>query len=67
MANAASFQLYPVWKAGEVFIATKSRIFESSVTFVLLCGNKAWKVAPRITNDLQTFINKCLRKSFKIL
>jgi hypothetical protein len=67
MANGASIQLYLVWKAGEVSIATKLRIFENSVTFVLLYGYKAWKVVPRIINDLQTFINKCVRKTFKIL
>jgi hypothetical protein len=58
MTNAASIQLYIVWKAGEVSTAAKLRIFESSVTFVLLYGYKAWKVAPRIANGLQTFINK---------
>jgi len=67
MAKSASIQLYLVWKAVEVSVATKLRIFEGSVTFVLLYGYKAWKVAPRITNDLQTFTNKCLRKTFKIL
>jgi len=67
MVNAASIQLYLVLKGGELSIATKFSIFESSVTFVLLYGYKAWKGAPRITNDLQTFTNKCLRKTFKIL
>lgn len=58
MTNATSIELYIVWKAGEIYIATKLRIFESSVTFLLLYGYKAWKVAPRTANDLQTFINK---------
>jgi len=58
MTNEASIQLYTVWKAGEVYIATKLRIFESSVTFVLLYGYKPWKVTPRIANGLQIFINK---------
>jgi hypothetical protein len=41
---------------------SKLRIFNTNVKAVLLYGCKTWKDSKSITDKLQVFINKCLRK-----
>ena len=41
---------------------TKFRLFRSSVKAFLLYGCETWKVTKRPTRDLQTFVNRRLRK-----
>jgi hypothetical protein len=33
---------------------------------VLLCGCETWEVTAEITNKLQTFVNRCLRRIMSI-
>jgi hypothetical protein len=65
-ASAAFIQLYPVWIAREISIKTKLKIFKSNVKCVLLFVCETWKSTKKILKDLQNFINRCLRKIFKI-
>jgi hypothetical protein len=60
-ANGAFVQLYPVWKNKNISRKTKLRLFNSNVKSVLLYGCETWKVTKQITNQLQIFINHCIR------
>jgi hypothetical protein len=64
-ANAAFIHLYPVWRAREISIQTKLQIFTSNVKSALLFACETVKSTKEILKDLQTFINRCLRKIFK--
>jgi hypothetical protein len=65
-ANTAFIQLYPVWRAREITTTTKLRIFRTNVKAVLLCCCETLKVTSDITNRIQVFINRCLRRIFHI-
>lgn len=65
-ANAAFIQLYPIWRAREISMETKLRIFQTNVKAVLLYGCETWKVTSEITHKLQVFINRCLRRIKRI-
>ena len=65
-ANGAFIQLYLIWKSKTVTTQTKLRIFRSNVKSVLLYGSKSWKVTNQITNRLQVFVNRCLRRILNI-
>ena len=58
--------LKKIWQSKEISLKTKLRIFNSNVKSVLLYGAESWKVNQRVTKDLQTFVNKCLRIILKI-
>jgi hypothetical protein len=45
---------------------TKLRIFRTNVKVVLLYGCETWKVTSDITNRIQVFINRCLRRIFRV-
>jgi hypothetical protein len=66
MVYAAFIQPYPVWKAREISIKTKLKNFKSNIKSVLLFACETWKSTKTILKDLQTFINRWLRKIFKI-
>jgi hypothetical protein len=42
-AVTAFIQLYPVWRAREISIETKLKVFKSNVKFVLLFACETWK------------------------
>jgi hypothetical protein len=65
-ANAAFIQLYSVWRAREITTTTKIRIFRTNVKAVLLYGCETWKVTSDITNRIQVFINRCLRRIIRV-
>jgi hypothetical protein len=48
----------------EISTKTKIKIFSNNVKSVLLYGCETWKVAKKIINSLQTFINKYLLHNF---
>ncbi|XP_050513376.1 uncharacterized protein LOC126889292 [Diabrotica virgifera virgifera] len=58
--------LNPVWRSGEYTTRTKIRIFQSNVMSVLLYGCETWKVTKSLTDKLQIFVNKCLRRIVRI-
>jgi hypothetical protein len=47
-------------------LRTKLRIFETNVKSVLLYGSETWKQTKKNEQDLQAFINKCLRQILNI-
>jgi hypothetical protein len=65
-ANIAFSQLNNIWTAGYLSLKTKIRIFESNVKSVLLCGCETWKSTAKTKRSMQAFINRCLRKIFRI-
>ena len=55
----------PVWKEKCVRLHTKLRIFNTNVKSTLLYG-ETWRSTKLLIKKLQTFINKCQRKSLNI-
>ena len=50
------FKLYQVWKARNMSVTAKLRVFITNVNSVLFYTCESWKVTKRITKDLHTFI-----------
>ena len=65
-ASHAYRSLNNIWKSKKITTNTKIRIFNTNVKSVLLYGSETWKTTKAIIKQLQTFINKCLRKILKI-
>ena len=65
-ARTAFKQLAKVWKASNISLRTKLRLFNSNVKSVLLYGCETWKTTKTVLNKVQTFINRCLRSILKI-
>ena len=65
-ARLAFNTLRPVWNASPISTKTKLRIFTTNVIATFLYGSETWKVTQALSNKLQSFINKCLRKILRI-
>ena len=65
-ARASFQQLKNVWNTNTISTTTKTRLFNTIVKPVLLYGSETWKLTKTNTTKIQTFINTCLRKIFKI-
>ncbi|KAK7112952.1 hypothetical protein V1264_012324 [Littorina saxatilis] len=65
-ARAAYIMLKNIWASREISITTKLRIFNSNVKSVLLYGSETWRMTKVTQQRIQTFINTCLRRIFKI-
>ena len=65
-ARTAFKQLTTVWKASNVSLRTKLRLFNSNVKSVLLYGCETWTTTKTAVKKVQTFINRCLRSILKI-
>lgn len=65
-AQAAFAQLTPIWRSNQLTLRTKLRIFNLNVKSILLHGSETWLVANDVTNKLQVFANRCLRRIFRI-
>jgi len=65
-ARLAFNTLRPVWNASPISTKTKLRIFTTNVIATLLYGSETWKVTQALSNKLQSFVNKCLRKILRI-
>ena len=50
-----------IWRARNISLKTKMRIFNASVKTVLLYGSETWKSTKGITSGLQAFVNRKLR------
>jgi hypothetical protein len=61
-ANGAFIQLYPLWRNRNISKRTKLRIFNTNVKPVLLLACETWKVTQQVTNRLQVFTNRYLRR-----
>ena len=56
-----------IWKSSYIGTQTKIRIFKTTVIGVLLYGSESWKVTNTITQKLDTFQTRCLRRILKII
>lgn len=65
-ARAVFIMLKNIWASKEIGEATKLKIFNSNVKSVLLYGSETWRMTKRTLHKIQTFINGCLRRIFKI-
>jgi hypothetical protein len=65
-ARATFTTLKPVCDSTKLKTMTKLRIFNSNVKSVLLYACESWLVSNQVTNFLQTFVNRCLRRILKI-
>jgi hypothetical protein len=61
-ANGSYVEQHPLWKNNDILTKTKVHVFNSYVKSVMLYGCETWKVTTEITNKLQTFGNRCLRR-----
>jgi hypothetical protein len=64
--NSVFVQLYPVWINHNISKGIKIRMSLTNVNSVLLYASEKWKTTNRVTNRLQIFINKCLRRIMNI-
>jgi hypothetical protein len=64
--DGAFVQLCRIWKNKNIRMKTKLNIFNSNVKAVLLYGCETWKVTNSITQKLQSFINRCLRRILNV-
>ena len=65
-ARGAFVTLKNIWTAKEISLKTKLRIFNSNVKTVLLYGCETWRTTKKMLHRIQTFINSCLRRIYKI-
>ena len=65
-ASQAFASLRSTWKARNICLKTKLRIFKSNVIITLLYGSESWKVTKTISNKLDVFQNRCLRRILQI-
>ena len=55
-----------IWKARNISLKTKVRLFNSNVKTILLYGAETWKTTKSLLHKLQVFINYCLRRILNI-
>lgn len=65
-ARQAFGMLNGLWRTSHLTMNLKMRFFRSNVLSVLLYGSETWKTTPSITQSLQVFVNKCLRRILRI-
>ena len=65
-ARAAFIILKNVWSSKDIATATKVRLFNSNVKSVLLYGSETWRMTKKTLQKIQTFINSCLKRIFRI-
>jgi len=65
-ARGAYIQLRCIWDSNVYSKKTKMNIFRACVLSVLLYGCETWLVTERIKQLLQVFVNRCLRRIFRI-
>ena len=65
-ASQAFVSLRSTWKARNIRLKTKLRIFKSNVISTLLYGSESWKVTKTISNKLDAFQNRCLKRILQI-
>ena len=60
-ARTAFNMMGSIWKARNISLKTKVRLFNSNVKTILLYGAETWKTTKGLLHKLQVFINKFLR------
>lgn len=65
-ARSTFARLNKIWRTSTLTTYTKIKVFKAMVKPVLLYGAESWTITKTIENKLQVFINRCLRRIFKI-
>ena len=65
-ARGAFAALGNIWKSTKLKTNTKLKIFRSNVLGVLLYGAESWKVTMSVSNKLDVFPTRCLRRILRI-
>ena len=65
-ARTAFNMMGSIWKARNITLKTKIRLFNSNVKTILLYGAETWKTTKNLLHKLQVFINNCLRRILNI-
>ena len=65
-ARAAFLQLNRVWTSRELSTNTKIRLFNTNVKPVLMYRAETWRTTVTTSKNIQTFINRCLRRILQI-
>jgi hypothetical protein len=65
-AGAAFNNLLPIWNSNKLKLSTKIIIFNSDIKSVVLHDSESRLVSRKITTQLQTFINRCLRRILQV-
>ena len=65
-ARTAFVMLGKIWKASNISIKTKLKLFNSNVKSVLLYGAETWRTTKRTISKIQAFLNNCLRRILNI-
>ncbi len=60
-ARGAFSRLTNVWRANNINLHLKIKLFNACVKAVLLYGCKTWFVTDNTTQKFQAFVNRCLR------
>ena len=55
-----------IWRADNITLNTKMRLFNSNIKTILLYGCETWKTTKHLVNKIQVFTNTCLRQILKI-
>lgn len=61
-ARQAFWKLNEIWNNSMMSTKYKIRLYNACVKSVLLYGCESWKVTVEVSNKLQVFSNKCLRR-----
>lgn len=65
-ARTAFRMMSPIWRASNISLNTKIRLFNSNVKTILLYGCETWKTTKDLLHKLQVFTNSCLRHILRI-
>ena len=65
-ASQAFGMLRNIWKARNISLKTKLRLFKSNVMTTLLYGAESWKMTKTLSHKLEVFQRKCLRRILRI-
>ena len=65
-ARTAFKLLNKVWRSAEISTNTKVRIFNSNVKSVLLYGAETWRTIKTSDRQVQSFINRYLRRIMRL-
>lgn len=65
-ARQAFISLNKIWNSTQLTRNLKIRFFKSNCISVLLYGCETWKMTSEIENQIQVFVNRCLRRILRI-
>jgi hypothetical protein len=64
--KGAFIKLYPIWINKYISKKTKVPIFNTNVKSILLYACETWRATKQLTDLLQSFIKRCLRRIINI-